>query len=288
MMRLKLSLRNSAKSVLLFSLLIPFFFSGCSGQIEPTYKEEDIPYLVRKICKEEYNLDVVTQRAKGTLWIYAPLEKILHKDYGVDKEKVFDEEMAEKLRHILTTIGRVLISSDNPPEFYALVASDVNVGIDYLIMGNTLDIKKSYSGFIPWMEANRRYVIQLKMSPEAIGDRSGLHMEAYDIQLPEFLAAQIIQRVDAEFRKAGLKEYFELEKFDGMFKEGMFLFEYSLKQVARPPAEIDPKEEFLNVIAYCIKTYDYKDFTEVRLSDLMTQDKINLNRGAIWARSSLN
>lgn len=283
MTRSKLSLKNSAKCALLFSLTLINLF-GCSEEIKPTYQEDDIPRLVKKICKEEYNLEVTTQRTPTTLWIYAPLEKILHKDYGVDKDKIFDEEMVEKLRNILTTTGRVLISSDNTPSFYALVASDVNVGIDYIIIGNVVDIKKSYAGFIPWMEANRRYLIKLRMSPKAIGDRTGLHVEAQDIRLPDFLAEQIAQRIGVEFQSESMKKYFEMEKSEGFFQNGQFLFEYSLKKISEPPPGLEAKELMLDIITYCIKTYEFRDFTEVGLLDIKTQDKINLNRGAIWGR----
>ncbi|KPK96989.1 MAG: hypothetical protein AMJ95_11535 [Omnitrophica WOR_2 bacterium SM23_72] len=283
MTRSKLSLKNSVKSALLFSLVLLNIF-GCSNEIKPTYQENDIPRLVKKICKEEYNLEVTTLRTPTTLWIYAPLEKILHKDYGVDKDKIFDEEMIEKLRNILTTTGRVLISSDNTPSFYALVASDVNVGIDYIIIGNVVDIKKSYAGFIPWMEANRRYLIKLYMSPKAIGDHAGVHVEPGDIRLSDFLAEQIAQRIGAEFQSEAMKKYFEMEKSEGFFKDGQFLFEYSLKKIKEPPPGMEAKEKMLDIIAYCIKTYDFKDFTEVSLRNSLTQDKINLNRGAILGR----
>ncbi|KPK98281.1 MAG: hypothetical protein AMJ95_04775 [Omnitrophica WOR_2 bacterium SM23_72] len=286
-MRLKLSLKNSVRYVLLFSLAL-LNLCGCCNEIKPTYQENDIPRLVKKICKEEYNLEVTTFRTPTTLWIYAPLEKILHKDYGVDKDKIFDEEMLEKLRNILTTTGRVLISSDNTPSFYVLVASDVNVGIDYIIIGNVLDIKKSYAGFIPWMEANRRYLIKLHMSPKAIGDHAGGHVEPGDIQLCDFLAEQIAQRIGAEFQNETMKKYFEMEKSEGSFQDGRFLFEYSLKKINEPPPEIEVKEKMLDIIAYCIKTYEFRDFTEVGLLDSLTQDKINLNRGAIWGRVLAN
>lgn len=168
MMRLKPSLKNLVKAALLFNLALYLNLAGCQSQIEPTYKEKDIPYLVKQICKDEYRLDVTTKRTATTLWIYAPLTKILDKEYGIKEDKIFDEEMLDKLRNILTTIGRVLISSDYTPEFFALLASDINIGIDYIVIGNVLDIKKSYAGFLPWTEANRRYVIKLKLDPKAI------------------------------------------------------------------------------------------------------------------------
>ena len=134
MMKLKPSLKTLARPALLFvSTLSLLLLSGCSSKIEPTYKEKDIPYLIKKICKDEYNLDVTTQRTHNTLWIYAPMDKILHKDYGLKEDKIFDDEIMDKIRNIITTIGRVLISSDNTPQFFAFLASDIKLGIDYTI-----------------------------------------------------------------------------------------------------------------------------------------------------------
>jgi hypothetical protein len=252
--------------------------------MEPTYKEGDIPYLVKKICKEEYNLEVTTKRTATTLWIYAPLTKILDKEYGIKEGKLFDPEMVDKLRNILTTIGRVLISSDNTPEFYALVASDINIGIDYTLIGNTLDIKKSYANFIPWTEANRRYVLRLNLAPEAIGDLNGEHLKAYDVTLPDFLAEQIGQRIGMKFQEDEWKKYFKVEKANGRFANNTFAIEYSINEISKPDKEIDIKEEILNIITYCLKSYEFKDFSGLELTDLAKQNTLILGRTAILAR----
>ena len=284
MMRLKPSLKNSAKAALLFNFLILLALSACQNKLEPTYKENDIPYLVKKLCKEEYNLELTTQRTATTLWIYAPLNRILDKEYGVKEDKLLDPQMLDKLRNILTTIGRVLISSDNTPEFYALVASDINLGLDYTLIGSVLDIKKSYAGFIPWTEANRRYVYRLKLAPEAIGDLSGSHLAAYDIKLPGFLAEQIGQRIGARFQEENWKRYFKVEKAAGSFANDAFVIEYSINEISKPDKEVNIQEEMLDIIAYCIKTYEFKDFTAVELSDLSTQEKLILGRVAVLGR----
>jgi hypothetical protein len=276
-----------AKTALLFSL--PLFclnLSGCQCQIEPTYKERDLPYLVKQISKEEYGLDVTTQRTDNTLWIYAPLSKILSEEYGIKEDKMFDEGMTDKLRNILTTIGRVLISSDYTPDFFALVASDINLGIDYTVIGSVLDIKKSYAGIIPWTEANRRYVIRLNLAPEAVGDTAGKHLIAYDIRLADFLSEQIAQRIAVHFQEEGRKKYFKVEKSEGRFFNDAFVLEYSITQIAQPPQPADIKKEILDIITYCIKTYEFKDFSMLELTDLVRQDKLTLSKAAIWARTT--
>ena len=283
-MRLKQSLKNTAKAALKCSILgiyIIIFLYGCVDNTEPTYKEADIPRLVKQICKEEYNLDVITERTPTTIWVYAPVNKILNKEYGIKEDKIFDEEIMDKLRNILNTIGRVLISSDKTPEFFALLVSDINLGLDYTLISNTLDMKKSYAGFIPWTEANRRYVTKFKIAPQALQDPEGKHFKVYDIKLPDFLAEQIAQRIFAQFQEENLKKYFKVEKSDGRFNNDKFIFEYSIKQILKPDKKINTIKEILGIIYYCIKTYEFRDFSYVEIRDSLTEDKLILNREEI-------
>jgi hypothetical protein len=286
MMKLKPYLKTLARPALLLVSALFILLSGCSEKIEPTYKEEDIPYIIKKICKEEYSLDVSTQRAHNTLWIYAAMDKILNKDYGLKEDKILDEEIMDKMRNIITTIGRVLISSDNTPEFFAFMASDIKLGIDYTMIGNVLDIKKTYADFIPWPEANRRFVIKFKASPEAIGDTTGVHFIPYEIKMGDFLSQQIAQRIGARFQSEELKGFFKVDKSEGKFEDGVFSFEYSISQIAKPKKEIDIKNEMLDIIAYCLKTYEFTDFSGISLTDALTLDKFELNQEAILTRPS--
>ena len=284
MTKSKPSLKILARPALLLVSVIAILLSGCSPKIEPTYKEKDIPYLIKKICKEEYSLEITTQRAGSTIWIYAPLNKILSKDYGVKEDKIFDEEVLDKMRNIITTIGRVLISSDNTPDFFVFLASDIKLGIDYTMIGSVLDIKKSYADFIPWTEANRRFVNRFKVSPESIGDTSGFHFVPYDVKLEDFLAEQIAQRIGSKFQDEELKNYFKIDKSEGKFSDGVFSFEYSITQTNKPKQAIDIKNEALNIIAYCLKTYEFTGFSGVTLTDLKTQNRLDLNKTAVLAR----
>jgi len=277
-MKLKRSLRNTAKIVLHFSLLL-FFLTSCSLSYEPTYKQEDIPHQIEKICQEEYNFKVITKSSSNTLWIYAPLPRIIHKDFGIDKEKFLDEEVIDKLRNIIITVGRVFLSAENPPEFYGLVASDINIGIDYTLIGNTLDIKKSYAGFIPWNEANRRYVIKVELNPNALGDQNGKHLNPYDIKMEDFLAQQISQRIAMRFQDEELKKYFQIEKINGNFSEDTFSFEYAIKRLADSKIKIE--DEIIKIISYVLNSYEFDRFLMVEIKDLNSQNKIVFSKAKI-------
>jgi len=284
MMRLKLSSRNLVKTaLLLFSFSLYLNLSGCQNSLEPTFKEEDIPYLVKQICKDEYKLDVITERTETTLWVYAPLAKILDKDYGVKEGKIFDEGMTDKLRNILSTVGRVVLSSNNTPEFFAIWASDITIGLDYILIGNVLDIKKSYAGSLPFTELNKRYVMKFNVNPEAVEDTVGRHLKLYNVRFPDFLTQQMIQRISADFQREGLKKYFKVEKIDGIFNNDAFVLEYSIKPLAKPDKTIDVMKEILNTITHCIKIYEFQDFSRLEINDLVTQEKAVFNKAAVLA-----
>lgn len=280
-MKLRLYLKSLANPVLYFSpLIISIFILGCASEIEPTYKEEELFYQIKKILKDEYKLDVITKQTDNALWVYAPLSRLINKDYAKDKTKLLDEGMIDNLRNILITVGRVILSADKSPEFYCLVASDITeIGVDYTLIGYTLDIKKSYAGLIPWTETNRRYVIHIELNPQALSDTVGRHVWVYNITLEDFLARQIAQRISGRFQDDELKNYFQVESATGRFNVGTFYFEYAIKEIL--PKDIDIKEEMLKIISYVIQTYEFEDFSMVELKDSTNQDTRVLSKARI-------
>jgi hypothetical protein len=259
-----------AKIGLVLSVILCGFLSaGCfSDDIQPSYKEADIPVNIKKICREECKINVRPIRVGNTLWVYAPQPRLLHADFGKNPEKIFDEELLDKARNILTSISRVLLSSDKAPEFFVLVLSDINIGLDYSLTANILDIKKSAAGMIPWNEANKRYVIGFEQSAGAKGDVSGEHLKVYDLKLPEFLSRLIIQRVRMLFQEEPIKKYFSLKDVNAGFRDKVFTFEYSTDKKLEPKENSDIPRAILNSIAYCFKTYEFKDFTRVKIRNL--------------------
>jgi succinyl-CoA synthetase beta subunit len=92
------------------------------------------------------------------------------------------------------------------------------------------------------------------------------------------------QRIGAQFQNEERKKYFKVEKSEGKFINNTFVLDYYLTQISKPDTEIDIRKEILNIITYCIKTYNFKDFSMIEINDLAKQDKVILSRAAIWAR----
>lgn len=261
--------------------MLAFLLLGCQAEIKPTYKEEDIPFHIRQICKEEYGLDVVVNRTGDTLWIYAPLIKLFHEKFGIEKDKIFAEEVKEKLINILTSIGRVVLSADGAPEFFYLVFSDIELGIDYGLIGYVLDTKKFYAGFIPYTEADKRYVVKFLADPKIIGDRTGEHLKKYDIKFTDFLVDQIVQRISVKFQSQSWKDSFKVDAIQGEYKDGAFSFSYKIENTLLLDKPVNIEEEILKVIAYCLGTYEFEDFSEVTLTDLSSGSHVVVGRIAL-------
>jgi len=283
-MKLKPSLRNSARAALLFNLaLCLLFLSGCTCQIQPTYKEENIPSAIEQLCRDEYKINLSAKREGNSLWVYVSNPKFLNREYGKKEEKIFNEEEFYKLNNILTVIGRVLTSADKTPDFFALTASDSGLGFDYTLIGSTLDLKKAYAGAIPWAEINRRYVVHFNVSPMAVGDKTGAHLVVYDIKWPDFLAEQITQRIGNQFQGENLNKYFKINKLQGIFNKNAFIFEYSIEKSSSPPQKIDIQQEIVKIVSFCLKTYEFKNFSLVEIRDLLTRENVILSRAQVWA-----
>ena len=75
--------------------------------------------------------------------------------------------------------------------------------------------------------------------------------------------------------------------FNGKFKNDRFIFEYSISEVLKPDKKINIIKEILGVISYCIKTYEFKDFSYVEIRNLLSEDKLILDKGEVCKGSIL-
>jgi len=292
MMRSRPSLRNLARTGLnLF--IITCLILGCSSSTKPTYLKENIERAIQDICSNEYNIDVKAKLVGQTLWIYTPVEDMLAKsdkpekylerfiiednrtafkdgmlklEYLIkvipEKEKFqeykYNKAVLEKINNVWKALRRVMFSMEHlkkgEPQFFSLVFADIKNGFETSEIFYYLDLKKVSYEFISWGEYQHRTIDETNISPDIIGDKEGLHLDYRDITLDEFIALQINHRIKLKFQKP------EVDK----------------------NADID--KEILKVVIYTLKTYGFRDFTAAELNNLLTQNRIILNRAAILAR----
>ncbi len=239
------------KGLLLFSVL--FLVSSCT--IPPTYKRQDVREEIKRICKEEFNIDVVVKDVGHTIWIYAPCKGILNEKMEI-KDSVID-----KIRNISLTISRVLLSLDKPPKFYVMAISDIyETGVEITEIVNFEDLKKFFLFYLSREELTDRSVIKNSLNFSALGDRTGSHLPVHDIGFEEFLCEWIINKLSIYFLKKEIEGINDIQcRFDGDF--------YEIRLTAEPNFSLskDMMNDILKIFSFFMKVYEYKDFLGIKI-----------------------
>ena len=293
-MKLRLSLRNSARAARnsLIAALI-FLIPGCFSPPGQSYTIKNLSTSLNGICKNEYNISIVSKLQGQTLWVYIPLEEELFIDTGKPEEyskkfevksidgslaggsinldyniqeipeakesqnKKFNPQAMDKINKILRSLRRVVFSLRHDkyePKFFSIVASDIKNGVELIEITYIDDLKKAFYGIISWNEYQQRSLQDIKVSLESIGDFKGRHLKFQDIDFKEFLVEQIRQRIRQKFNRA------EVEK----------------------GADID--KEVLKSIKKVLEIYKFQDFLVLDLRNLLTDKKISLSRAAVFEK----
>jgi len=297
MMRSKQYSKNLARFVLLLNLsLLIFNTSGCEYNKDYTYLKESIPEAIYDICKNEYKMDVTAKMTGSTVWIYIPVENMVSEPdkkkkpekfierFVVEEDKggfvdqrlkldylirvvpetekaqsvVYSKDAIQKRIYIWQVINRIIFSmkpqKNEGVEFFSVVMADIKNGFVVREIYYFLDIKKVAYGLLSYTESQHRTVQDTQIAPEVIGDKAGVTINYRDITMPEFIAAQILNRIRMKFQKPEVKQNADVDK------------------------------EVEKIIALTVKTYDFKDFSEAELNNLISNKRIILNRAAIWAK----
>jgi hypothetical protein len=295
-MKSRLSLKNSARAALnSLILIILFLLSGCSSPTTPTYSRENLTQSIRDICKKEYNIDVTVTLVGDTLWVYLPVENLLVKndkpekytekfiierneslpDLGSlefeylikpaeDKEKTqeykYNKSVLEKNNNVWKVLRRVVFSlertKNSEPKFYCLVTADIKNGFFMREIFYYLDLKKVSYDYISWGEYQHRAIQDVDLNPQFIGDKEGAYLDYKNITMREFIIGQILHRIKLKFQKPEVDRNADIDK------------------------------EIIKIIAYTVKTYDFKDFDTVELKNLASKNTTVLNQAALLSKTT--
>jgi len=134
------------------------------------------------------------------------------------------------------------VSTDKVPDFFVVIIADIETGIETKMTIYLQDLLRAFydQGF--GEEYVRRLIVDQPIGyDKIIGDKSGEHIESYDISWQEFLIKQMVHRINFKYQ-----------------------------QSAFPPSD-DTQSELLSIAADTITAYDFKDFDMLILNDLNTK-----------------
>lgn len=166
--------RMKTPGILVCAALISLFAAGCSQQ---SYQAGKLKEAVAGICQKEYGISNVDAKVVGkTLGVFLPLDQLFARDFKealtsgkVDNvENLFQpsEEAMNKVEDVLFTISRVVLSTDQPLDFYILKAADVdNTGLELVLEGTVEDVKRVRIWDISRDEYRKRVVHELRLNP---------------------------------------------------------------------------------------------------------------------------
>jgi len=131
------------------------------------------------------------------------------------------------------------VHKDKVPDFFVIIIADIATGIEVKMHLYLQDLLRAFydQGF--GEEYARRLVVDQPIGHDKIiGDKSGKHIDGYDISWQEFLAKQMTHRINFKYQRS-----------------------------AFPPSD-DTRIELLTIAADTVAAYDFEDFTSIQLQDL--------------------
>ena len=201
-------------------------------------------------------------------------DKIYNIDYAIVVEKqygspsdfttAYPERFQQKQQNILTSVARsyldmeevpgdveyigadkpathkrlvdAYVKTDKPPQFFVIVFADIIHGIKLVNTTYFYDFKRSINGILPAEEFQKRYLSEAKSDSRLIGDKTGEHLQYWDIPLAEFLAKQIEYRINLKYQQG-------------------------------QPSE-DAVKEILQIVGDTFQAYNFENFELIKLHDV--------------------
>lgn len=149
-----------------FALVLIFISSGCGWWNEPTYKKEQIPESIQKICKEEYGLtEKVEVKISGkTLGVRVHFEDLLDMSFKLQ------EKALEKFQDVLKVIRRVCLSTDAEFDYFIIVGLEKKIGIEVVFYSYIDDLKRVMAGWMSPEDYFQRMVKSMQLDTLRWGD----------------------------------------------------------------------------------------------------------------------
>jgi hypothetical protein len=295
-------------------IFITFFTSVCvvfcliaTQGCVPTYPKEKLSEAVKEVCRIEYGMDVEATVKGATMGIYYPMEGLLDVGMGIS------EEAWDKIGNLLLIASRVVLSTDADIKFYCVITQDAKLPeLQVVIIKYVNDVKRGMYRNISRGESFKRTLFSINLTPQAKKERSiekifekmGVDEKTRqsvlddffrspptklsdigywrgkfyikEISIPEFLAAQIANRVKYAFKdNEDLSDLFTFQAVEGLFipSSMSFVLKYKIQDEAVTDniqqLRLKKLKNIIEVAHQVFRGYKYKDYKLFVLIDLL-------------------
>ena len=262
-------------STKIFAFLLGIFFTGVLSSCEPTYPAKTLAASLTKLVREEQKIDITPHISGKTLWVFVPMTNLVD-----DKTMAWNKDGLELLNKVLTSVHRVILSSDAKMNFIAFIGADIKkFGVAFEIIEYAPDLQEAVLEKFSRGEFFMRSVREVNYSPALIGDTTGESLQYHDITMEKFICLQIIHRARNLFiRDKVLKNLFEIKTTSWNERFGVFKldFEFLKKRydLTAEEEKIKPLNYITMIASQVINAYNYKNLQAVEIKDTFSGETV--------------
>ena len=253
-------------ALLLFAFLL---LQGCA----PTYSTQaDMIEGVRRLCKDEYGVDVRAEITGSTLGVYIPIKGL----FNLEDMKLSPEAF-EKVDGVMLSVSRVALSGSRKIDFYTVVTADEDVpGAEVAITRHVKDLRRFIHRDISRGEFAKRMVVDVRFNPQAVIDRWTGGFTVDEVKLEDFICQQAARRITEEFQtNKDLAGRVKVAECVGKLNNRVFMFNVDIAREGLPMSElIHGKSWHEDVLLLCGKAilhaiwaYRFEDFDKVSIAN---------------------
>jgi hypothetical protein len=204
---------------------------------------------------EKYNIQFIDgayQDRRFVITYDIAKARVYPKDYGYGTS--YSQEYQHKQRNLMTAITRAFENAQEKPEFLVIVIADINKGIELKMTVAYQDLDRASKDQTFYEEYAYRAVLTPPQGNTAIiDDKTGTHLDYKPVAWPDFLAKQIVYRIQFKYQQSSF-----------------------------PPTDT-PEQTILSAVAQTLKAYNFTDYAGVVLRNLASDETKVVDQAAIAA-----
>ncbi len=139
--------------------------AGLAGCGKVSFPKEKVLQHLEDICQKEYNIKVDAKISGSNLGVHIDFPSLFGDNFD------FKESALDTLEDVLTSVRRVCLSTDSNFEFYTVVGSDLNNGVQLVMTRNILDLKQVMFGNIGRNDYAQRMMLKVRPDVNILGER---------------------------------------------------------------------------------------------------------------------
>jgi len=255
-----------------FGIALYLTFISLQGCALTYPTQADMIEGVKRLCKNEYGIDVKAKVAGKTLGVYMPIKGLFNL-----KNMQLSQEALKKVDGVMLSVSRVALSGSKKIDFYTVVTADEDVpGAEVILTRYVKDLRRFIFRDISRGQFAKRMVVDVRFNPQAIIDRWVGGFTVDEVKLEDFICRQASRRITDEFRtNKDLAGKFKIAECVGRLQNRVFVFNVDIAREGLPMSELIHGKGWHEgvllvcgkIVSHVIWAYAFQDFDKISIAN---------------------